>query len=29
MEFRIELEDLFSYFENVFDADILGKLFLI
>jgi hypothetical protein len=29
MEFGFELEDLFSYFENVFDADILGKLFLI
>jgi hypothetical protein len=29
MEFGFELEDLFSYFENEFDADIFGKIFFI
>ena len=29
MELGIELEDIFSYLENIFDEDILGKIFLI
>jgi len=29
MELGIELEDIFSYLENIFDEDILGKVFLI
>jgi hypothetical protein len=26
---KLEFEDLFSYLENIFDKDILGKIFLI
>lgn len=29
MELGIELEDIFSYLENICDEDILGKVFLI
>jgi hypothetical protein len=29
MELGIELEDIFSYLENIFDEDIFGKVFLI
>ena len=29
MELGIELEDIFSYLENIFDEDIFAKLFLI
>jgi len=26
---KLEFEDLFSYLENIFDKDILGKIFII
>ena len=29
MELGIDLEDIFSYLENIFDEDILAKVFLI